>query len=423
MLDVKKLRSDPKLFKDNYKVFKDKSLLKKVDKVVELYEKELAIKKEIDDLRSQRNTFSKEVSKLKKEGKDASKVLKKVKDIPNKIKAKEEELIKARAERENLLHIMPNVVHKKVPYGKGDEDNVEIKKWGKKPKFTFPIKNHVELLEELGAVDFDSSAKVSGNGFYYLKGDFALLNQALIRYAVDFMIEKKYTYVEVPLMLRSEKIAGAGDVSSFEQSIYKIEKEDLALIGTSEHGLLAMHDGQVLTNLPKKYFSYSMCFRKEIGAHGINEKGLWRTHQFNKVEMFVFCAKEDSWKFYDEMVSFSEELFKALELPYRILEICTGDLALWKARSCDFEVWRPTTKEYGEITSLSNCTDYQARNLGIRYDGKEGREVVHTLNNTAIATSRILVAIAENYQQEDGSIRIPKVLQKYMAGKKVIGKA
>jgi seryl-tRNA synthetase len=422
MLDIKQMRLDPETFKQNYKRMKRTDLIKEVDEVLKKDKDVRKLQVAIDQLRSERNSLSKQVNKIKKEGKDATEILGKVKAIPQKIKETEEKYNNLKKEIEETLNKLPNLIHEKVPYGKGDSENVEIKSWGEKPKFNFKVKNHVELLENLGVVDFEASAKSSGNGFYYLKGDFALLNQALLRFAMDFMRKKRYTYVEVPLMLWKDVLYAATDKESFEQSVYGVEGEDLALIGTSEYGILAMHKDEVIKELPKKYFSYSMCFRKEIGAHGINEKGLWRTHQFNKVEMFVFCKKEDSWKFYDDMVEISEGLFQALELPYRILEICTGDLAVWKARSSDFEVWRPTTEEYGEITSLSNCTDYQARNLNIRYDGKEGREIVHTLNNTAIATSRILVAIAEIYQQEDGTIKIPKVLQPYMMGKTLIKK-
>jgi seryl-tRNA synthetase len=247
----------------------------------------------------------------------------------------------------------------------------------------------------------------------------------LIRYTIDQMLEKKYSYIEPPLMLHGKEIFASMDKAAIEQSVYSIKDEDLNLIGTSEQSILAMHSDQTLNewDLPKKYFSYSMCFRKEVGAHGINEKGLWRTHQFNKVEQFIFCRPEDSEKYYDELMKNSEEILKGLELPFRIIEICTGDLADWKYRSADFEVYRPTTKEYGEVMSLSNCTDYQARKLGIKCLGKNGeKRVLHTLNNTALATSRIMVAILENFQQEDGGIKIPKALWKYTGFKEIKAK-
>ena len=422
MIDIRLVREKPEFFVKNYKRMKNPDLLKKLDELVAKDKKLRMLQGDVDGLRSQRNALSQEINTARKAGKKVDSILKKVKDIPAQIAKAEGAYALAEAEVTALSSVLPNLIHDKVPYGATDKDNVEIKKWGTIPKFDFPLRNHVDLLENLGAADFDASAKVTGNGFYYLKGDWALLNQALIRFAIDFMAAKEYTYIEPPLMIRQDVLAAAADMKSLEQSIYKVDYEGYCLIGTSEYSLLAMHMGQVLSQLPKKYFSYTMCFRKEIGAHGINEKGVYRTHQFNKVEQFVFCAKEDSWKLYDELLLNTEEIFQQLELPYRVIEICTGDLAAWKARSADIEVWRPTTKGWMEVTSLSNCTDYQARKLNIRYESKEGREVVHTLNQTALATSRVMVAIAENFQQKDGSIKIPKALWKYMNGKTVISK-
>ena len=334
----------------------------------------------------------------------------------------EEKLVKANDEIKTLLYNIPNIMHESVPKGKDDSENKVIKKWGKIPKFDFEIKNHVELSESLNASDFEASARTSGNGFYYLKGKLALLNQALIQFAIDFMKEKNYEYIEPPLMVNKEIEEAKGDFDAFENALYKIEGEDLFLIPTAEDAILGMLMNQVIPEkkLPLKYFAYSMSFRKEIGSHGINEKGLWRTHQFNKVEQFIFCRPEDSWKYYEELGKNTEEIFQKLELPYQVIECCTGDLADWKAKSEDLEVYRPTTKKYGEVTSLSNCTDFQARDLNIKMVDKKGeRVVVHTLNNTALATSRALVAIMENYQQKDGSIKVPKVLQKYTGFKEI----
>ncbi|HIH14833.1 MAG TPA: serine--tRNA ligase [Nanoarchaeota archaeon] len=401
---------------------KKPELLTQFKELVEKDKQLRLIQIELDRLRSQKNTLSQEINILKKAGKNIDAVLKKMKELPEEVKKKEEEYTAFQERVTELLHTLPNIIHDKVPYGKSDKDNVEIKKWGKIPKFSFPVKTHVEILEALDAVDFDASARATGNGFYYLKGDFALLNQALIHFVQDYMVKKKYTYIEPPLMLKKDLLFKSIDAKSFEQSVYSIEGEDTALIGTSEFSMLTMYFDRII-DLPKKYFSYTMCFRREVGAHGINEKGLWRTHQFNKVEQFIFCKPEESWKFYDELLKNTEEVFQALELPYHVIELCTGDLSVWKARSADIEVWRPTTQAYGEVASLSNCTDYQARSLNIRYEEKGERKVVHTLNNTAIATSRALVAIVEHYQQKDGSIAIPKVLQKYMSGKKVITKS
>jgi len=316
-------------------------------------------------------------------------------------------------------------MHESVPSGKDESENVEIEKFGEPKKFNFEIKNHVELAENLDVADFTRSAKVAGKGFYYLKGDLALLNQALIRFALDFMRDKGYQYIEPPLMLRKDVLSAALDTEEFSKTIYEVKHEDLALIGTSEYSLLGMHKDELFmeSELPKKYFSYSMCFRREIGSHGINEKGLYRTHQFNKVEQFVFCKPGESYKYYDELMKNSIEFYKLLEIPTRTLEICSGDMATWKAKSSDLEAWRPTVKGYVEVGSLTNCTDFQARNLNIRVQLKNNDKVfLHTLNNTLVATSRALIAIVENNQQADGSIKIPKVLQPYMNGQKVISK-
>ena len=400
-------------------------LLTKVNEIVDLDKQSRSLKQELDSIRSSRNKLSQEVNKLKKEDKDASEVLKQVKELPKKLKKKEEEYDRVQMSLKLLAGELPNLIHEKVPYGKGEEDNVEYKTWGKKPEFDFPVKNHVELLEGLDLVDFETAGEVSGKGFYYLKGDFALLNQALIRFVIDFMYLKDYTYVEPPLVIRKGTLSATLDVDAFNETIYQLDGTDQCLIGTSEHTLLAMHKDEVLEKLegnPKKYFAYTMCFRQEIGAHGINEKGIWRTHQFNKVEQLIFCSVEDSWKMFDELLQNKEEIMQSLKLPYRVTEVCTGDLSRWKARQNEVEIWRPTTEAYAEIGSLSNCTDYQTRGLNIRYDGKDGRKVVHALNNTAIATSRILVGIVEHYQQKDGSIKVPNVLVPYMHGIKVIKK-
>ncbi|HRZ85323.1 MAG TPA: serine--tRNA ligase [Candidatus Paceibacterota bacterium] len=422
MLDINLLRENPEVVKKNQtKAGKDP---KQVDIALELDKEWRICKKEADNLRAKRNKVSQEVNLAKKANDKhlLEKLLKEAKEIPQKIldiEAKEERL---KSEMDKMLSSMPNIISSKTPIGKDSSENVEIKKGGKIPKFNFPIKNHVELAESLKIADFDSSARTSGNGFYYIKNELAYLNQALIRFTIDFMKSKGYEYIETPLMIKKELLAASGDSQSFASSIYEVKDTDLAMIGTAEHSLLAIHTGKTFqeNELPKKYFSYSMCFRQEIGSHGINEKGLWRTHQFNKVEQFIFCLPEESEKFYDELSKNSEEILKALELPYRIIEICTGDLATWKHRSADLEVWRPTIKEYGEVMSLSNCTDYQARKLNIKVIRKNGeKQVVHTLNDTALATSRILVTILENNQQKDGSIKIPKALWKYTGFKEI----
>jgi len=425
MIDIKLIRENSKAVKENIKKKFQNEKLVLVDRILKNDQEWRKIKSQVDSLRADRNSISKEIAEAKKSKKDTRPLMKKAKEIPNKINKLEEKAKKLRDQINQNLSNIPNIIHKSVPIGKDEKANKEIRKWGKIPKFSFPVKNHVEIIENLDLADFDASAKVSGNGFYYLKKDLALLNQALIGFAIDFMTKKGYEYIEAPLMLNEKSLYASMDRNEIENSVYTIKDYNLGLIGTAEQSLLAMHSGQAIPfqNLPKKYFSYSMCFRKEIGSHGINEKGLWRTHQFNKIEQFIFCKPEDSEKLYDELLKNSEEIMKVLKLPYRIVEFCSGDLSNWKHRSVDLEVYRPTTKNYGEIGSLSNCTDYQARKLGIKYiDKKNERIILHTLNNTALATSRVMVAILENYQQKDGTIKIPTVLQKYMNGKKVIGK-
>jgi len=425
MIDIKLIRESPDLVKENIKKKLQDQKLPLVDKVVELDEEWRKVRKSADDLRSERNKLSEQINQAKKQGKKAEDIIKKAKELPQKILEFEEKENKLADEIKQIMLKIPNMISPETPVGKDANENVEIKKGGKIPKFDFTPKNHVELAEKLGIADFDASARVSGAGFYYLKKELAVLNQALIRFAIDFMRKKGYEYIEPPLMLNDKSIYASMDKAAIEQSVYKIEGEDLGLIGTSEQSVLAMHTGQTISEseLPKKYFSYSMCFRKEVGAHGINEKGLWRTHQFNKVEQFIFCRPEDSIKLYDELLSNSVSILEELELPYHVIEICTGDLADWKYRSADLEVWRPTLNAYGEVMSLSNCTEYQARKLDIKcLDSKGNRRVLHTLNDTALATSRIMVAIIENNQQKDGSIKVPKALWPYTGFKEITGK-
>ena len=423
MLDIRFIRENPDLIKENLKRKNKEDRLVLVDQILEKYEESIQIKKEAESLRHKRNELSLEINELVKQKKDASKVIKQVKEVPEKIRSLEEKKEKVDLEIAEHISKIPNIMHKSVPIGKDETKNKIIKKWGKIPNFKFPIKNHVELGENLGLLNFEASAKTSGNGFYYLKGDLALLNQALIRFTIDFMKKKKYTYIEPPLMVSKKVAAAAGDLNAFKLALYKIENEDFFMIPTAEHAVLGMLSNQSIKEekLPLKFFAYSMCFRKEIGSHGINEKGLWRTHQFNKVEQFIFCHPKDSWKHYEELRKNSEEIWQKLKIPYRVLEMCSGDLGDWKARSEDIEAYRPTTKDYGEVGSLSNCTDFQARDLDIKLVDKNGEKLVmHTLNNTAIATSRALVVIMENYQQKDGSIKVPTVLQPYMNKLKVI---
>ncbi|MFP4523243.1 MAG: serine--tRNA ligase [Candidatus Nanoarchaeia archaeon] len=431
MIDIKLLREDATTVKNNMKKKFMENRIYLIDEILEIDKEWRATKLEADNLRKDKNTISKKINEVKKnknigaQGPSLSELFSQAKQIPKKIKELEQRESNLKEAADKLLQKIPNIMHSSVPKGKDDSENKEIKKWGETKTPPYEIKNHVELLEDLGLADFETAALMSGNGFYILKGDVALLNQALIRYTIEKMQSKGFTYIEPPLLIRKRVLNAAMDTEEFKNTIYSAEGEDLNMIGTSEHALLGLHEGKAIReqDLPLKYFSYSMCFRKEIGSHGINEKGLWRTHQFNKVEQFVYCKPEESYDLYEEMQAISEEIFQDLKLPYRIVECCSGDLASWKAKSADMEVYRPTTEDFGEVTSLSNCTDYQARGLNIKLIRKDGtREVVHTLNNTAIATSRALVAILENYQHEDGSISIPDVLQPFMFGKKIINK-
>ncbi len=422
MQDIKILRENSDLLIKDLEKRKDKEKIKLAKQVLKLDEDWRKLKYEEDNLRSQRNSLSRQVAQLKKQGKDASKILNEVKSIPAKIKDSEEKRKELETKIRTILMALPNLMHETVPYGKDDSENVEIKKWGKIKKFDFKLKPHQEVAENLDVADFERSAKISGSGWYFLKGKLALLNQALIRFAIDQLVRKKFIYVEPPLMLNKDAYETGVSIEDFEDVMYKIEGSDQYLIATSEHPMLAQFKDEVLKEkeLPIKLVSYSMCFRKEVGSHGIDTKGLFRTHQFNKIEQIALCKPEDSYKILEEFQENAEEIHKKLELPFRVVNICTGDLGSFAAKKYDIETWMPRQQSYKETCSNSNYTDYQARRANIRYESKGEYNHVHTLNCTAIATSRIMVAILENYQNEDGSITIPKVLRPYMYGMKTI---
>ncbi|MBI2452345.1 serine--tRNA ligase [Candidatus Pacearchaeota archaeon] len=425
MIDIRLIREFPQLVKENIRKKFQTEKLVLVDKIIEKDEKWRKLKAEVDKLRHERNRISSDIAKAMKEKKSVSALLKKAKLVPKKIEKIEKKTDKLKKEVYQLLRQIPNIIHSSVPIGKDSTQNIERERIGQIKKPKFKIKNHVELAEELGVADFDSSAKIAGNGFYFLRGDLALLNQALINYARDFMVSKGYLYVEPPLMIRKDVLEGVYSKKEIDVMSYKIENEDLYLIATSEHPIIGMFKDKVLKkeDLPIKLTSYSMCFRKEVGSHGVDEKGLFRTHQFNKQEMVVLCRPEDSYKYYDELLKLSKELFKNLGIPIREMESCSGDLADLKAKGADLEAWSPRQEKFFEVTSVTNMEAAQARRLNIKFlDEKNERRFVHTLNNTAIATSRALVAIMENHQQADGSILIPAVLVPYMNRKKVIGK-
>jgi len=424
MIDIKLVRENPKLVKENIKKKFQTDKLKLVDEVLSLDNEWRKLKYKEDALRSDRNKVSKGISEAKKakDEKLAKKLMKEAKEIPGKIAKIEDKRKQLETEINRIMFMIPNIIHSSVPIGKDDSCNVELKKYGKIKKFGFDVLSHAELGEKLKMLDFDTSSKTSGTGFYYLKGDLALLNMALINFARDYMVKQDFEYVETPLMIRKDVLNGVYSSNEIDQQAYKIDGEDLYLIATSEHPLISQFMGKSVQGkqLPILQTGYSMCFRKEIGSHGIDEKGIYRTHQFNKQEMIVICEPGDSYMWYDKMLKMSVEIFKALDIPFRVLECCSGDLADLKAKSCDLECWSPRRKEYFEVTSLTNMEAAQARRLGIKIENKGQRYFAHTLNNTVIATSRALVAIMENNQNKDGSINIPKVLQPYMGGKKKI---
>lgn len=426
MLDIKLIREKPQIIKKNLKKRKDEEKIKWVDDAVELDKKWRASLKKAERLRKKRNEVTREIAQLKTEKKSASKQIKEIKSIPEKIRKLEEKNRKYREKLDWYLMRLPNLLHESVPAGKEDEDNVVVRTWGKTPSFDFKPKNHLEILQDLGLIDSERAAKVAGHGFFYLKDKLALLDYALIKFTIDFMIKRGYVLIEPPFLLKRKPYEGVVDLDDFENVMYKVENEDLYLIATAEHSMAAMFMNEVLDkkDLPIKLVGVSPCFRKEIGSHGKYTKGLFRMHQFNKVEQFIFCLPDQSWKLFEEMQKNAEELYKQLGLPFRVMNVCTGDIGSIAAKKYDTDVWMSDGK-YREIGSNSNCTDYQARRLNIKYREGEGlppKGYVHTVNNTAIATSRTMLAILEVYQQKDGSVKIPKVLVPYMNGIKVLEK-
>ena len=422
MIDIKLIREDPELVKKNIKKkFQDKKL-PLVDKVKKLDEKWRKLKYKEDALRNERNKISLKINELKKKGEKADKEIKKAKEIPEKIEKTGKERKKLQEEIKQIMYDIPNIIHKSVPLGKDDSKNVEIKKIGKPVVPKYKIFNHVELAERLGGVDFESARETSGTGFYFLTGELAILHSAILAFARDYMIEKKFQYVIPPFMIRSRVVDGVMSFDEKDVMMYKIEGEDLYLIGTSEHSMIGKFINKTINekNLPITFTSYSPCFRKEIGAHGIEEKGFYRLHQFEKQEMIVICEPEDSYKWYDKMLQYTIDVFRALDIPVRVFECCSGDLADLKAKSCDVEAWSPRQKKYWEAGSLTNMEEAQARRLNIKIEKKGKRYFAHTLNNTVIASPRALIALIENNQQRDGSIKIPKALQPYMRGLKKI---
>ncbi|MCK9292703.1 MAG: serine--tRNA ligase [archaeon] len=424
MLDIRYIRDNVAKVKEN---LKKKNLEYKYSFVDELIELDLEYRQLIQDtnlLKNKKNKITDEIAQKKTKNENVDDLIKDAKDLPNKIKEMDDRQRELKEEIFKLQNEIPNIVSEKTPIGKDESENKEIEKYGNIVEKDFKILAHSEIAEKLNLVDFESSRNVSGKGFYYLKGDLALLNQALLRYVQDYLYKKKFTYVLPPLMINKRACDGVIDFDFFRDMVYKIENEDLYLIGTSEHPLIAMFINKVIfeKNLPIKMYSYSSCFRKEIGAHGLDERGLFRLHQFDKVEQVVICNPDDSESIFEELKNNSVEIFTSLGLPTRVLEICTGDLGSHKHRQVDIEVWSPRKKAYIEVGSCSNLTEAQAIGLNIRVKSKTERYFAHTLNNTGIATSRALVAILENFQTREGTIKIPEVLVPYMYGKTEIKK-
>ncbi len=422
MLDIKFIRENPDIVKKDLVKRGDKEKLQWLDDLLESDSQYRTLLQEVEKLRHKNNTIANEINQLKKQGKDIKKKIDEARELPAVLKNKEENLLKLRKKIKFYLMRLPNILHKSVPTGKDDTDNKVIRKQGTITNPKFKLEAHGELIQKLGLADFETASKVSGKGFNYLFNELALMELALQRFAIDHLLKKKYQLVEVPLMLRRRPYEGVTDLADFETMMYKIENEDLYLIATSEHSMAALFMDKTLNEdtLPLKFVGLSTCFRKEIGSHGVDERGLFRVHQFNKVEQFILCKPEDSWKLHEELIKNSEEIYKKLKLPYRIVNVCTGDIGAVAAKKYDLEVYMPREKAYKEVVSCSNCTAYQAVRLGIKIRKGADKEYAHTLNSTAIATGRTLRAIIENYQQKDGSIKVPLVLQPYMNRIKVL---
>ena len=422
MIDIKFLRENPDIVKENIKKKFQDYKLPLVDEVIEFDKKFRESTLKGDELRSQRNSLSSQIGMLMKNGKkdEAEKIKKQVQEINKKLEENEKLEAEYSNEIKERMMKIPNIIDDSVPIGEDDSHNVEIEKFGEPIVPDYEIPYHTDIMEKLSGIDLDAARRVAGNGFYYLMGNIARLHSAVITYARDFMINKGFTYCIPPFMIHGDVVNGVMSFEEMDAMMYKIEGEDLYLIGTSEHSMIGKFKGQILDkkNIPYTMTSYSPCFRKEKGAHGIEERGIYRIHQFEKQEMIVVCEPEDSWNWYDKLWSYTVELFRSMDIPVRTLECCSGDLADLKAKSCDVEAWSPRQKKYFEVGSCSNLTDAQARRLGIRIKGEKGNYFAHTLNNTVVAPPRMLIALLENHYNPDGSVDIPEVLWPYMGGTK-----
>jgi seryl-tRNA synthetase len=424
MLDIRLIRKKPNRIRENLTRRRDPKNLELLDHVIKVDKKWREILQKVNNLRRQKNEISSQIAKLIKDEEDTSIQKLEVKCILSQLSELESKMNHYQEELRYGLMRLPNLLHESVPYGKDDSDNVLIRTWGKPPKFSFKPKSHTELVRDLGIVDFERGAKVSGTGFYYLKNELVLLDRAIQKYAIDFLISQGYVLIEPPFMIRRKPYEGVTDLIDFENVMYKIMDEDLYLIATSEHaiGSMLMNETILKKSLPIKLCGISPCFRKEVGQHGKYTKGIFRVHQFNKVEQFIFCKPEQSYKLHEELQENSEKLYQDLGIHYRVVNVCTGEIGNLAAKKYDIEVWMADGK-FREVGSNSNCTDYQARRLNIKYREKVGappKEFVHTLNNTALATSRTMIALIEQNQQKDGSIKVPEILHSYMNGLEVI---
>ena len=419
MLDIKMIRENPENIR---KMLKDRDVQFDLDLLLELDKKRREMIISTDNLRKKKNEMSVKISEAKKTGNEATPIIQEMQVVSKELTNLEEVQNKTESEYSKLALTIPNILHESVPCG-DDSANKEIRKWGTTPQFDFEVKDHIDISESLNLLELERAAKTAGARFYYLKGDLVKLNQALIQFGLDFLSEKGYTMFQPPYMINRKSMEGAVILDDFEDVIYKVEDQDLYLIGTSEHAMVSMYSDEILdgNSLPTRCAAISPCFRKEAGAHGKDQKGIFRVHQFEKIEQFVFSKPEDSWKEHENMIAITEEFFQKLEIPHRVVLLSSGDMGKISAKTYDLEVWMASQNAYREAVSCSNCLDYQSRRLKIRFRDKtnEDTQYIHTLNSTLVATERTMVAIMENFQTKDGHVNIPNVLQKYM-GKKII---
>ena len=421
MLELKFIRNNPEIVRADLRKRGDAEKLAWIDDLLEKDERSRKMQTELNVMRNRRNVINRDINETRKAGGDIAPLLEEAKTLPSKIKEYEKEIEEINAKIKFYRMRIPNILHESVPVGKDDTENVEVKRWGEPKVPAYEIKNHGELLIEKGLADFERATKISGSGFYILKGNAALLDLALQRLALDMLTERGFTTILPPFMMNRAAYEGVTDLADFENVMYKIDGDDEFLIATSEHPMAAMYMNEIFEEkqLPLRLAGVSPCFRREIGSHGLDTKGLFRVHQFNKVEQFIYCKPEDSWKMHEELLKNAEDFFQMLGLPYHVVNICTGDIGTVAAKKYDIEVWMPREKAYREVVSCSNCTAYQSVRLNIRVRDAhdfETKYFLHTLNSTAVATTRTVRAIIENYQEEDGTVVIPKALRKYMNG-------